>query len=150
MRRLVVIFLLLASSVWAVEPEEMLADPVLEERAQGLDRALRCVQCRSEAIASSNAAWASDARIMVRELLSEGATDDEVKAFFVTRYGEVVLMQPNGQGGNLVLWAAGPLMLLLAALMGWLYVRGRSRATTVQETALSEQEQGRVRQIMEE
>ncbi|MBL4767071.1 MAG: cytochrome c-type biogenesis protein CcmH [Rhodobacteraceae bacterium] len=150
MKRLVVILLLLASTVWAVEPEEMLADPVLEARAQELDRELRCVQCRSESIASSNAAWASDARIMVRELLDEGATNDEVKAFFVTRYGEVVLMQPNKQGSNALLWAAGPLMLLLAALMGWFYVRGRSRAAATQEPGLSEQEQDRVRQIMDE
>lgn len=150
MKRLLVILLLFASSVWAVEPEEMLADPVLEARAQVLDRALRCVQCRSEAIASSNAAWASDARIMVRELLSEGASDDEVKTFFVARYGEVVLMQPNKQGGNALLWLAGPLMLLLAAIMGLFYVRGRSRATEVQDIALSKQEQDRLRQIMDE
>jgi cytochrome c-type biogenesis protein CcmH len=150
MKRLLVILLLLASPVWAVEPNEMLADPALEARAQVLDHELRCVQCRSEAIASSNAAWASDARIMVRELLSEGASDDEVKAFFVARYGEVVLMQPNAQGGNALLWAAGPLMLLLAALMGWFYVRGRSREITTQDPILSEQEQERLRQIMDE
>ncbi|MFT5341881.1 MAG: cytochrome c-type biogenesis protein CcmH [Paracoccaceae bacterium] len=150
MKHLLVILLLLGSTAWAVEPEEMLADPLLEARAQVLDRELRCVQCRSEAIASSNAAWASDARIMVRELVNEGATNDEVKAFFVARYGEVVLMQPNGQGGNVLLWAAGPLMLLLAGLMGWFYVRGRSRATVAQDRDLSEQEQDRLRQIMDE
>lgn len=150
MKQFLVILLLLASPVWAVEPEEMLADPVLEARAQVLDHELRCVQCRSEAIASSNAAWASDARIMVRELLSKGASNDEVKTFFVERYGEVVLMQPNAQGGNVLLWAAGPLMLLLAALMGWFYVRGRSRVTANKDPILSEQEQERLRQIMDE
>ncbi|MBV1926816.1 MAG: cytochrome c-type biogenesis protein CcmH [Rhodobacteraceae bacterium] len=150
MKHLLVILLLLASPVWAVEPNEMLDDPLLESRAQVLDHVLRCVQCRSEAIASSNAAWASDARIMVRELLSEGASNDEVKAFFVTRYGEVALMQPNAQGGNVLLWAAGPLMLLIAALLGWLYVRGRSRAIVTQDPMLNEQEQERLRQIMKE
>ncbi len=150
MKHLLIILLFLASPVWAVEPDEMLADPVLEARAQVLDHELRCVQCRSEAIASSNAAWASDARKMVRELLSEGKSNDEVKAFFVERYGEVVLMQPNARGGNALLWAAGPLMLLLAALMGWLYVRGRSRATVAQDPVLSDEEQERLRQIMDE
>ena len=150
MKHLLAVLLLLASPVWAVEPNEMLDDPLLESRAQVLDHELRCVQCRSEAIASSNAAWASDARIMVRELLSEGASDDEVKAFFVTRYGEVALMQPNAQGGNVLLWAAGPLMLLIAALLGWLYVRGRSRAIVTQDPMLNEQEQERLRQIMKE
>jgi cytochrome c-type biogenesis protein CcmH len=150
MRHLLVILLLLASPGWAVEPEEMLADPVLEARAQVLDHELRCVQCRSEAIASSNAAWASDARLMVRELLSEGASNDEVKTFFVERYGEVVLMQPNAQGGNVLLWLAGPLMLLLAMLMGWLYVRGRSNVAVSQDQSLDEQERERLRQIMDE
>lgn len=150
MKHLLVILLLMASPVWAVEPNEMLDDPALEVRAQVLDHELRCVQCRSEAIASSNAAWASDARIMVRELLSEGASDDEVKAFFVTRYGEVVLMQPNTNGGNALLWAAGPLMLFISALLGWLYVRRRSRAIVPQDLALNEQEHERLRQIMDE
>jgi len=150
MRYLALIVLLLASPAWAVQPEEMLADPVLEARAQALDHALRCVQCRSESLASSNAQWASDARIMVRELLEQGATDDAVKTFFVDRYGEVVLMQPNAQGGNALLWAAGPLMLLLAAGMGLFYVRGRARQSVAQDAGLSEQEQDRLRQILDE
>lgn len=150
MKRLVLILVFMASTIWAVEPEEMLSNPVLEARAQGLDRELRCVQCRSEAIASSNAAWASDARIMVRELVESGSTDEEVKAFFVQRYGEVVLMQPNSQGSNALLWAAGPLMLLLASIMGFLYIRGRSKGAARPEATLSPQEQERLRQILDE
>lgn len=150
MKQIVLILLLLTSPVWAVEPEEMLANPILEARAQILDHALRCVQCRSEAIASSNAQWASDARIMVRDLLQGGATDQEVKLFFVDRYGEVVLMQPNTRGGNLLLWAAGPLMLFLAGLIGVFYLRGRARAPTIPDAGLSPQEQDRLRQILDE
>lgn len=116
--------LLILALVWpmtahAVQPDEMLSDPVLEARAQALDREIRCVLCRSESIASSNAAWASDARIIVRELLSGGASDAEVKDFFVARYGEFVMMRPRISGVNIALWLAGPLILLivLAVLM---------------------------------
>ncbi|MBV1897150.1 MAG: cytochrome c-type biogenesis protein CcmH, partial [Rhodobacteraceae bacterium] len=64
--------------------------------------------------------------------------------------GEVVLMQPNTNGGNALLWAAGPLMLFISALLGWLYVRRRSRAIVPQDLALNEQEHERLRQIMDE
>lgn len=122
---LILIALLWPLSVQAVQPDEMLADPVLETRAQALDHELRCVLCRSESIASSNADWAADARVIVRELLTDGATDDEVKAFFVARYGDFVLMRPSISGVNVALWLAGPILFLVVLLA--LAVRSRRR-----------------------
>lgn len=150
MKRLLLIFVLLASPVWAVNPSEMLDDPVLEKRAQALDLELRCVKCQSEAIASSNAAWAEDARILVRELLTDGFTDDEVLEFFVARYGEFVLMTPKSDGSNMLLWLAGPLMLLGGLGIGVTYLRRRNTARIAEPTAeeLSDEEKARLSQIM--
>ncbi|SOH93567.1 cytochrome c-type biogenesis protein CcmH [Monaibacterium marinum] len=126
---LILIVLLWPLSVQAVQPDEMLADPVLESRAQALDHELRCVLCRSESIASSNADWAADARVIVRELLTDGATDDEVKAFFVARYGDFVLMRPTISGVNIALWLAAPILFLIVLLV--LAIRSRRRTAPV-------------------
>lgn len=139
---------ILTGPAMAVLPEEMLGDPALEARAQALDERLRCVQCRSESIASSNADWASDARVKVRELIADGATDREVLDFFTARYGEYVLMKPTAQGTNWLLWAAGPFMLVLGGAFGLIYVRRRSRARPDAEDRLSEEEQARLREIL--
>ena len=124
MIRAFLFILILATPAWALDPTEMLSDPALEERARALDHDLRCVVCQSETVASSNANWAQDARRTVRELVTEGASDEEVLDFFVARYGEFVLMAPRADGSNWLLWAAGPAMVLLAAILGFGYVRG--------------------------
>ncbi len=147
MIRAVLLFLLLALPAQAVEPDEMLADPVLEARADALDDELRCVQCRSEAIGSSNADWARDARLMVRELIAGGATDAEVLDFFVERYGEVVLMRPRAEGANLVLWLAAPAMLLLAGAISITYLRRRSVAPAPDD-GLTTEEQARLDELL--
>ena len=148
MRALVLFFWLLASPALAVEPSEMLDDPVLEARAQQLDRELRCVKCQSEAIASSNAPWAADARVLVRELISEGRTDDQVMDFFVERYGDYVRMRPEARGGGLLLWIAGPLMLLLG--IGLAVLAARQRRTVTPAGDLSPSEQARLNEILRE
>lgn len=150
MIRLLLVIVFLAAPAWALDPSEMLSDPVLEERARALDHDLRCVVCQSESVASSNANWAQDARRTVRELVTEGATDAEVLDFFVTRYGEFVLMSPRTDGSNWLLWAAGPAMLLLAAILGFGYLRGREKAETSHEEALTAEEAARLKQILEE
>lgn len=149
MIRLAILLIVLGTAVWAVEPDEMLADPVLEARAQGLDDELRCVQCRSENIASSNAEWARDARVMVRELIGAGASDAEVRRFFVERYGEVVLMRPNAKGANLLLWAAAPLMLLLGGGVALLHLR-RQDGVKGAPQGLSDDEEERLRALLKE
>ncbi len=149
MKRLLLILVLLASPGWAVEPHEMLSDPVLEARAQELDNQLRCVKCQSEAIASSNAAWAEDARVLVRELLTDGFTDDEVLDFFVVRYGEFVLMEPRTGGSNILLWMAGPIMLLFGLGIGWATLRRRNPASVAAaKDSLNSDEKARLDEIM--
>ncbi|MEP2642114.1 cytochrome c-type biogenesis protein [Roseobacter sp.] len=150
MMRLALVLMLLAGPLWALDPSEMLDDPALEARARAIDHELRCVVCQSESVASSNANWAEDARRTVRELITDGATDAAVMDFFVARYGEFVLMSPRASGSTLALWAAGPVMLLVAMWGGFGYLRGRSRSAAPQDSALSEAEKTRLRKILEE
>jgi cytochrome c-type biogenesis protein CcmH len=152
MKRLILVLLLLAGPVWAVEPHEMLDDPALEARAQQLDQELRCVKCQSEALASSNAKWAADARVLLRQLLSDGYSDQEVLDFFVVRYGEYVLMEPKKGGTNTLLWYAGPIMLLLGFGIGLGYLRRRNTASAKGDMpqALSSDESARLAEIMKD
>ncbi|APX11691.1 cytochrome c-type biogenesis protein [Tateyamaria omphalii] len=151
MRRLaVLIWLVLSSAAFALDPTEMLDDPALEAQARELDHALRCVVCQSESVASSNAQWAVDARRSIREQVAAGQTNAQVVDFFVERYGEFVLMTPRVSGSNWMLWAAGPLMFLLALGIGIGYLRGRSRAPAVADAGLNDAETRRLREIMDE
>lgn len=150
MRRLVMILCLLAAPVFAVQPDEMLDNPVLEERARDISSGLRCLVCRNESIDDSNADLASDMRILVRERLVAGDTNAEVVDFIVDRYGEYVLLNPRTGGSNLLLWLAGPLMLGAGLLMAWVYLRGRSKATEDEVDRLSEAEEHRLRDILKD
>lgn len=135
---------------WAVQPDEVLDDPALESRARELSKGLRCLVCRNESIDESNADLARDLRLLVRERLVIGDSDDQVVSFIVDRYGEYVLLQPTTKGANWLLWAAGPLMLLIGAVLGLFYLRGRARAPGLQERALSPEEQDRLRKILDD
>jgi cytochrome c-type biogenesis protein CcmH len=148
MRRLLLILLLLAGPLAAVEPDEILEDPALEARARELSQGLRCLVCRNESIDESNASLARDLRILLRERLAAGDTDEEAIDFIVARYGEYVLLKPDVTGVNWLLWGAGPLMLLLAGAGGLAYLRGRSRAGTAAETPLNAEEQARLDEIL--
>ncbi|WP_298835445.1 cytochrome c-type biogenesis protein [uncultured Roseobacter sp.] len=132
----------------AVQPDEVLSNPVLEERAREISKGLRCPVCQNESIDESHANVARDLRLMVRERLVEGDTDAQVVDFVVARYGEYVLFQPTATGANWLLYAAGPLMLLTALGLGFVYLRGRSDAVAPQEAALSDDEAARLREIM--
>lgn len=140
----------LAVPAFAVNPDEVLDDPALEQRARDLSKGLRCLVCRNESIDESNAELARDLRILLRDRLVAGDSDEEAVRFIVDRYGEYVLLKPKIDGSNWLLWAAGPLMLLLAGGVGLAYLRGRSRAAATTETALSKEEQDRLRQILKE
>ena len=151
MKRLVLILMMLASPLMAVQPDEVLDDPVLETRARDISTGLRCLVCRNESIDESNAELARDLRLLVRERLVAGDTDEQVVAFIVDRYGEYVLLKPKATGANLVLWLAGPIMLLIAAGMGWSFLRKRARQQEAVHTdTLSEEERERLRQILED
>jgi|TARA_B110000908_G_scaffold134908_1_gene159541 cytochrome c-type biogenesis protein CcmH len=149
MKRLVFILMLIASPLWAVEPDEILDDTVLEARARVISKGLRCLVCQNESIDESHASLARDLRLLVRERLVVGDSNDQTVEFIVERYGEYVLLQPRASGSTLVLWAAGPLMLLLAAGMGFIYLRGRSSATEGSDAALTDVEKTRLSEILD-
>ena len=98
----------------AVEPDEMLADPALEARAEVLSKELRCVVCQNQSIDASSAPLARDMRLLVRERIAAGDTDAQAKAYLVERYGNFVLLKPPFQADTLLLWF-GPLLILLVA-----------------------------------
>ncbi|MBO6865624.1 MAG: cytochrome c-type biogenesis protein CcmH [Thalassococcus sp.] len=155
MKHLVLILTLLLSATfvttgpaWAVLPDEVLDDPVLEERAREISKGLRCLVCQNESIDESNAPLARDLRIVVRERLVAGDTNEEVVEFIVERYGEFALLNPTTDGWNQLLWWAGPAMFLIALLMGALYVRGRASAPVVEDKGLSDSEQERLNKIL--
>ncbi len=150
MKRLILCLILLMSPAWAVQPDEVLDDPVLEERARELSKGLRCLVCRNESINDSNADLARDLRLLVRERLVAGDTDAEAIAFIVDRYGEYVPLKPQTGGSNLFLWLAGPAMLLVAGAGGALYLRRRSTADAPAEAGLSDAEEARPKEIMKE
>ena len=145
MIRVVLVWLLLAGAAFAVEPDEILADPALEERAREISKGLRCLVCRNESIDESNAELARDLRLLVRERLEEGDTDSEVIDFVVARYGEYVLLAPRAEGSTLILWLTGPVLLIVAALIGFFYVRSRDPRAV--ENALSDEEKARLDEL---
>ncbi len=108
MKRLVLALVLLASPVLAVQPDEILADPVLEARAREISRDIRCPVCQGESIDDSSAPISRDLRIIIRERLVAGDSDREVVDYIVARYGEFVLFNPRPEGSNLILWAGRP------------------------------------------
>jgi cytochrome c-type biogenesis protein CcmH len=137
---------LLATPVAAVQPDEMLTDPALEARAREISRDIRCPVCQGETIDDSNAPIARDLRIIIRERVVAGDSDEAVVDYIVARYGEGVLFNPPAHGVNLLLWFAGPTLLLAGIAVA--LVAGRRRV--VPEVALSSEEEARVREILKE
>ncbi|PJI91591.1 cytochrome c-type biogenesis protein CcmH [Yoonia maricola] len=144
MKRLAIIVMLLASPLWAVDPNEMLDDPVLEDRARALSQELRCPVCRNESIDESNAALAQELRIVLRERMVAGDTDQEALDFMVSRYGEFVLLRPDARGANLILWLAAPALLLIALGIGWSTIRAKRPV----DKDLSEAEKAELEKIL--
>jgi cytochrome c-type biogenesis protein CcmH len=149
MKHLFLILALIATPAFAVNPDEVLNDPALEARARALGKELRCVVCRGENIDESNADIARDLRLMVRERLVAGDSDQEVLDFVVERYGEYVLMTPTSGGANLILWLAGPALFLLAAGGAIVYLRRRATAPQPGAT-LSAEEEARLAELLKE
>lgn len=150
MRQLFLILTLLLTlplTVLAVQPDEVLDNPALEARARQISQKLRCPICQGENIDESNAAISRDLRLYVRERLVAGDSDDQVIDAVVDRFGEFVLFDPPARGGNLILWLAGPFMALVALLVAWSFLRGRSRSTAPNVT-LTDAEKARLDEIM--
>ena len=150
MKRLVLLLCLLAGPLWAVQPDEILDDPALESRARDISAGLRCLVCRNQSIDDSDADLARDLRLLVRERLVAGDSNAQVVEYIVDRYGEYVLLKPRATGANLVLWLAGPLMLILGAGIALAFIRRRAGEAPRAEAALTEEEQARLREIVKE
>ena len=142
--------LLTAGPVFAVQPDEILDDPVLEERARDLSANIRCLVCRNESIDESNAELARDLRVLVRERLVAGDSDQDVIDYLVDRYGEFVLLTPQKTGSNFVLWYAGPAVFLLALAVAIGYLRGRQNAKEAAVSGLSEAEEDRLKALLKD
>lgn len=145
----VALMLALTGPAFAVQPDEILDNPVLEQRARDLSTGLRCLVCRNESIDESNAELARDMRILVRERLVAGDTDEDVIAFLVDRFGEYVLLRPTTQGSNIILWIAAPSLFLIALGGALVYLRGRARQKP-DMTGLSTAEQKRLDELLKE
>ena len=150
MRRLLlaVAFLLTALPAFAVNPDEVLADPALEARARALSAQLRCMVCQNQSIDDSNAELARDLRLLVRERLKNGDSDQAVIDYVVSRYGEFVLLNPRLRGETLLLWGAPIVLFLAGATAMILFVRRRGGKPT--GTPLSEGEKAELERLMSE
>ncbi|WP_434286636.1 cytochrome c-type biogenesis protein [Celeribacter sp. SCSIO 80788] len=148
-RLLLALALLIATPVLAVQPDEVLPDPAMEARARDISQGLRCLVCRNENIDESNATLAKDLRLLVRERLVAGDTNDEVVDYVVDRYGEFVLLKPTMNGANKVLWIAGPVMLILALGIGISFIRRRGQESEV-VPELTDEEKTRLESLIQE
>ena len=129
--------LCLVTPVAALSPDEILDDPVLEQRARDISAGLRCLVCQNQSIDDSDADLAKDLRVLVRERLVAGDSDEAVRQYLVDRYGEYVLLNPRVNSHTVLLWVAAPVLLLVG--LGTLVVVGRRRQTV--EAGLSAEEQ---------
>ena len=107
----------------AVEPDERLDDPVLEQRAREISQQLRCVVCQNQSIDESDAPLARDLRLIIRERLVEGDNNEQVIGFVVDRYGDFVLLKPPFQADTYLLWFGPFIIFLLGGLLIFYYFR---------------------------
>ncbi|CAD5300251.1 Cytochrome c-type biogenesis protein CcmH [Bosea sp. 62] len=137
--------LALSAPAIAVQPDEVLKNPVLEQRARGISSGLRCLVCQNQSIDDSDAPLAKDLRILVRERLTAGDSDRAVIDFIVARYGDFVLLRPPMNARTIALWAAPFLIVLSGAVFLW---RRRNRSVAPASAALSADEQARLDELM--
>ena len=109
----------------AVEPNEMLANPALEARAEAIGKQLRCLVCQNESIEDSGADLAHDLRVLIRERLTAGDSDAQVVKYVTDRYGAFVLLKPPVEPATYLLWFSPFAILVLGAAGAWFYLRRR-------------------------
>jgi cytochrome c-type biogenesis protein CcmH len=152
MRRFALIALLVAlvapTAALAVEPDEILKNPQLEARARHLSEELRCMVCQNQSIDDSAAPLARDLRLLVRERLTAGDSDQQVLNYLVARYGEFVLLKPRFELQNLLLWGLPP-FALVAGMIALFVMARRRRTVNLQAPGLSAAEQQRVAALVE-
>lgn len=135
-----------AGRALAVEPDEILKDPVLEARARSISKDLRCLVCQNESIDESHAALAHDIRVLVRQRLETGDTDSQVRDFLVARYGQFILLRPPFEPWTLLLWGTPLIVLVLGG--GSIFFATRRRPTRDLSQPLSEAEQWRLDELL--
>ncbi len=141
----------IALPAFAVSPDEVLSDPVLEARARALSVQLRCLVCQNQSIDDSNAPLARDLRVLVRKRLQAKDSDEAVMEYIVARYGDFVLLKPPMKSSTLLLWMT-PLLVLMGAI--WLAIKAglgqaaRAQETETQNSGLSTAEEKRLTEIL--
>jgi len=147
MKRLVVILLVLlwAAPALAVQPDEVMKDPALEARARAMSEQLRCLVCQNQSIDDSEAPLARDLRLLIREHLAKGESDQQIMDYIVARYGDYVLLRPRFDAGTAVLWLSPFAVLLL----GILKLARRKPVSGDPEKPLSDEEKAAVLRALE-
>jgi cytochrome c-type biogenesis protein CcmH len=140
-----------SSAAYAVQPDEIMSDPVREARARDLSRELRCMVCQNQSIDDSEAPLARDLRLLVRERIAAGDSDAQVLDFLVARYGEFVLLKPRLAPHTYLLWLLPPLALAGGGLALWMHQRRRTRSTAADDPSLRQltaEEEARLEQLI--
>jgi cytochrome c-type biogenesis protein CcmH len=140
--------LVVAHPAHAVQPDEVLADANLEARARALSRELRCMVCQNQSIDDSDAPLARDLRVLVRERITKGDSDDQVIGFLVSRYGEFVLLKPPFEWHTAILWLTPLFAVLVGAITMFAAIR-RRRAGTSPPLPLDADEERRLREVLD-
>ncbi len=138
-------------AAYAVQPDEIMADPAKESRARDLSRELRCMVCQNQSIDDSEAPLARDLRLLVRERIAAGDSDAQVIDFLVARYGEFVLLKPRLNPHTWLLWLLPPLALGGGGLALWAFGRRRARSGATEDAALFQltaEEEARVERLI--
>ncbi|QPB20710.1 cytochrome c-type biogenesis protein [Rhizobium sp. 007] len=143
---LAIALFLSAEPAFAVNPDEVLADPALEARARALSAELRCMVCQNQSIDDSDAGLAKDLRLLVRERITDGDTDEEVLNYIVSRYGEFVLLKPRLSTRTVLLWGAPVLLIIVGGIS--LLVFARRRAGKPTGSPLTAEEQAKLDELL--
>lgn len=145
-----VMILLLLMPAFAVNPDEVLEDPVLEQRARSLSTGIRCLVCQNQSIDDSDAQLARDLRIIVREKLVEGLSDKQILDYLVERYGEFVLLKPRLTNQTILLWLLPLVALIIGAIIALKTFGRTKRKEAVQIKDLSKDEEEKLSKILGE
>lgn len=145
-----------SGAAWAVQPDEMLKDAGQERRAREVSRELRCVVCQNESIDDSNAELARDLRLLVRDRITRGDSDQQVLDYVVARYGDYVLLRPPFKASTYALWFGPVIFVLLAGLGAWRLFRSSASLGAAEARAeapaaeLTAEEKRRLQVLMKE
>ena len=140
--------LVLSGTAFAVQPDELLKDPKLESRARKLSEQLRCMVCQNQSIDDSDAPLARDLRVLVRERLKSGESDDAIMKYLADRYGDFILLNPPVKSHTLLLWGSPLLVLVLGGAGILMALRRRQQQAAPVVAALSDEEKARLEAML--